>query len=128
MPKTEDTRTMVTMTAPQGDLETKLRGLIASGVLSEREVADALSRWVYVAIQGGDGQAPELINAGILAAVTQALHETADMGSKVQERGAVRIVAAMRIVAAVLEARPSDINGIWETAAAWEGGSDAEGA
>lgn len=109
---------------PKDDLGDKLRGLIASGVLAEQDVANALSRWVYAALmRGGEvggGDVPQLVEAGILAAVAQACTEGGAYGSNLaQSRTTVRIAAALRIVGAVFEGKPERIAAIWNTANAW---------
>lgn len=111
------------------ELETKMRSLITSGVLSEQDVADAISRWVYASMmqsaKGEGTRPPELIEAGILAAVAQACTEAAEAGADLaQSRVTIRIQAAMRIVAVLFEEGYGDAAGriaqIWNTANAWE--------
>lgn len=113
-------------------LEEKLRSLIASGVLPEQDVADAISRWVFASMMRGHNDAaaqpPPLIEAGILAAVAQAFSEAADAGAGMgpQIRTTIRIQAAMRIVALLFDegwdgGLAERIAQIWNTANAWEG-------
>lgn len=107
------------------DLEAKLRGLMASGVLAEQDVADALSQWVYKAL-AKEGDVPELIEAGILAAVGEACRESSEAGRKMglRNRVAVRIGAALGIVGVLFDGDVERVDQLWDEANAWKEPTD----
>lgn len=112
------------------DLEAKLRGLMASGVLAEQDVADALSQWVYKALakEAGDAhdEVPPLIEAGILAAVGEACRESSEAGRRMglRNRVAVRIGAALGIVGVLFDGDVERVDELWDEANAWKEPAD----
>lgn len=109
------------------DLEAKLRGLMASGVLAEQDVADALSQWVYKALaKEAEDAVPPLIEAGILAAVGEACRESSEAGRKMglRNRVAVRIGAALGIVGVLFDGDVGRVDELWDEANAWKEPTD----